>query len=87
MNKEKKLLIIGLILLVVGLGLKFANPDKNEENLAIMQQATNAQEAAQAIASNNQGEIAGNALAMFLMGLGGAMSVVAGIKVFTKKSA
>ena len=45
MNKEKKMLLIGIVLLALGLGLKFAMPDSQADNLAIAQQAQNAQEA------------------------------------------
>ena len=87
MNKEKKMLLIGIVLLALGLGLKFALPDSSAENFAIAQQAQNAQEAAQAISSNNQSDILTNSLGMFLLGLGGVLTVVGGLKVvFARKA-
>ena len=87
MNKEKKMLLIGIVLLALGLGLKFTLPDSSAENLAIAQQAQSAQEAAQAIASNNQSDILTNSLGMFLLGLGGVLTVVGGLKVVTARKA
>ena len=81
MNKEKKMLLIGIGLLALGLGLKFAMPDSNVENLAIAQQAQSAQEAAQAIASNNQRDVLSGLLGMFLLGVGAVLTVVGGLKV------
>ena len=87
MNKEKKMLLIGLVLLALGLGLKFALPDSSAENLTIAQQAQSAQEAAQAISSNNQSDILTNSLGMFLLGLGGVLTVVGGLKVVSSRKA
>ena len=87
MNKEKKMLLIGIVLLALGLGLKFALPDSNADNLAIAQQAQSAQEAAQAISSNNQSDILTNSLGMFLLGLGGVLTVVGGLKVVSASKA
>ena len=87
MNKEKKMLLIGIVLLALGLVLKFALPDSSAENLAIAQQAQSAQEAAQAISSNNQSDILTNSLGMFLLGLGGLLTVVGGLKVVSSRKA
>ena len=87
MNKEKKMLLIGIVLLALGLGLKFALPDSSTDNLAIAQQAQSAQEAAQAISSNNQSDILTNSLGMFLLGLGGVLTVVGGLKVVSSRKA
>lgn len=87
MNKEKKMLLIGIVLLALGLGLKFAMPDSQADNLAIAQQAQSAQEAAQTIASNNQSDILTNSLGMFLLGLGGVLTVIGGLKVVTARKA
>ena len=87
MNKEKKMLLIGIVLLALGLGLKFAFPDSSADNLTIAQLAQSAQEAAQAISSNNQSVILTNSLGMFLLGLGGVLTVVGGLKVvFARKA-
>ena len=87
MNKEKKMLLIGIVLLALGLALKFVLPDSSAENLAIAQQAQSAQEAAQAISSNNQSDILTNSLGMFLLGLGGVLTVVGGLKVVSSRKA
>ena len=81
------MLLIGIVLLALGLALKFALPDNSAENSAIAQQAQSAQEAAQAIASNNQSDILTNSLGMFLLGLGGVLTVVGGLKVVTARKA
>ena len=85
MNKEKKMLLIGIVLLVLGLGLKFSMPDSNVENLAIVQQAQSAQEAAQAIASNNQSDVLSGLLGMFFLGVGAVLTVVGGLKVVSAR--
>ena len=85
MNKEKKMLLIGIVLLELGLGLKFAMQDSNAENLAIAQQAQSAQEAAQAIASNNQRDVLSGLLGMFLLGVGAVLTVVGGLKVVSAR--
>ena len=85
MNKEKKMLLIGIVLLALGLGLKFAMQDSNAENLAIAQQAQSAQEAAQAIASNNQSDVLSGLLGMFLVGVGAVLTVVGGLKVVSAR--
>ncbi len=85
MNKEKKMLLIGIVLLALGLGLKFAMQDSNAENLAIAQQAQSAQEAAQAIASNNQRDVLSGLLGMFLLGVGAVLTVVGGLKVVSAR--
>ena len=82
MNKEKKMLLIGIVLLALGLGLKFALPDSNAENLALAQQAQSAQEAAQAIASNNQSDVLSG-----LLGVGAVLTVVGGLKVVSARKA
>ena len=42
MSKDKKIFIIGIVLVLLGLALKFALPDSNADNLAIAQQAQSA---------------------------------------------
>ena len=85
MNKEKKMLLIGIVLLALGLGLKFAMPDSQADNLAIAQQAQSAQEAAQAIASNNQSDVLSGLLGMFFLGVGAVLTVVGGLKVVSAR--
>ena len=85
MHKEKKMLLIGIVLLALGLGLQFAMQDSNAENLAIAQQAQSAQEAAQAIASNNQRDVLSGLLGMFLLGVGAVLTVVGGLKVVSAR--
>ena len=87
MRKDKNIFLMGLLLLIVGLLLQFALPDSNADNLAIAKQAQNAQEAAAAIAHNNQGDVLTSSIAMFLLGLGGVLTVVGGLKLLTSKSA
>ena len=87
MNKEKKMLLIGIVLLALGLALKFALPDSSTDNLAIAQQAQSAQEAARAIASNNQSDVLTSTIGMFLLGLGGVLTVVGGLKMVSARKA
>lgn len=86
MTKEKKFFVVGLVLLVVGLLITFLNPNNSADNLAIAQQANDAQAAAQAIASNNQSEVLINTVGMFLLGIGLGLSVVTGIKLLLNKN-
>jgi beta-lactamase regulating signal transducer with metallopeptidase domain len=87
MSKDKKIFIIGIVLVLLGLALKFALPDSNADNLAIAQQAQSAQEAAQAIASNNQSDVLTSTIGMFLLGLGGVLTVVGGLKMVSARKA
>lgn len=84
MKKEQILLIVGAILLVIGIVLSMINI--GGDNATIAQQATNAQEAALAISSNNQKEILMNAISMFLIGFGGMLIAVPALKFLKKKN-
>ena len=86
MRKDQKILLMGVLLLIVGLILKFALPDSNADNIAIAEQAQSAQEAAVAIARNNQGDVLTSSVAMFLLGVGGVLTVVGGLKLLTGRS-
>ena len=77
--------ITGIVLVLLGLGLKFAMPDSQADNLAIAQQAQSAQEAAQAIASNNQSDVLSGLLGMFLSGMVAVLTVVGGLKVVSAR--
>lgn len=83
MTKEKILLVVGAILLVIGVVLSMMNV--GVDHTAIAEQATNAQEAALAISSNNQKEILMNAISMFLIGFGGMLIAVPALKFLKKK--
>lgn len=85
-NKSKLFLIIGIVCLLVGgyLYLSVDGDAVNQQNLEIMQTATNAQEAAQQISANNRGEVGGNALAMLLLGFG-AMMTIGSVILMAKK--
>ena len=85
MSKDKKTFIIGIVLVLLGLGLKFAMPDSQTDNFAIAQQAQSAQEAAKAIASNNQSDVLSGLLGMFLLGVGAVLTVVGGLKVVSAR--
>ena len=86
MRKDQKIFLMGMLLLIVGLILKFALPDSNADNIAIAEQAQSAQEAAAAIARNNQGDVLTSSAAMFLLGVGGVLTVVGGLKLLTGRS-
>lgn len=83
MTKEKILLTIGIIVLVVGIILNFIN--FGGDNSTIAQQSMNAQEAALAISANNRTDILVNAISMFLIGFGGLLTALAALKVMQKK--
>ena len=86
MRKDQKILLMGVLLLIVGLILKFALPDSNADNIAIAEQTQSAHEAASAIARNNQGDVLTSSIAMFLLGVGGVLTVVGGLKLLTGRS-
>ena len=86
MRKDQKILLMGVLLLIVGLILKFALPDSNADNIAIAEQTQSAHEAASAIARNNQGDVLTSSIAMFLLGVGGVLTVVGGLKLLPGRS-
>ncbi|KFF03870.1 hypothetical protein [Chryseobacterium luteum] len=88
-NKSQVLLIIGIIALVIGGYLYFqADGDAvNQKNIEIATTATSAEEAAKQISANNRSEVGGNSLALFLLGLGGAITLVSIISMVKKKPA
>ena len=86
MRKDQIILLMGVLLLILGLILKFALPDSNADNIAIAEQAQSAHEAAAAIARNNQGDVLTSSIAMFLLGVGGVLTVVGGLKLLTGRS-
>ena len=81
MRKDQKIFLMGMLLLIVGL-----ISDSNADNIAIAEQAQSAQEAAAAIARNNQGDVLTSSAAMFLLGVGGVLTVVGGLKLLTGRS-
>ena len=86
MRKDQKFFLMGVLLLIVGLILKLALPDSNADNITIAEQAQSAHEAAAAIAHNNQGDVLTSSIAMFLLGVGGVLTVVGGLKLLTGRS-
>lgn len=74
MTKSKKLMRIGLVLLIVGLCIIIFNPDQTANNLEIAKQAKSAQEAAAAISSNNRKELFIHMAGNFITGIGIAMT-------------
>lgn len=85
MEKTKNLFLTGIIVLIIGLGLFTFYPDSSEENMQIALKATNAHDAARQIASNNQMEVFVNMASMFFIGLGGTITVLAGIQLNKQK--
>lgn len=85
-KKSRLLLIIGLICLLVGGYLYFGNDGKsvNEQNIEIATNATNAQDAARQISENNRGEVGGHFVAMFLLGIGGMLTIVSVVGMMKK---
>lgn len=88
-NKPQILLIIGIIALVIGGYLYFQvdGDAVNQKNLEIATTATSAEEAAKQISANNRSEVGGNSIALFLLGLGGAIAVISIINLVKKKPA
>jgi len=86
-NKSQVLLFIGIIALAIGGYLYFqADGDAvNRKNMEIATTATTAEEAAKQISASNQSEIGGNSAAMFLLGLGGVLTLVSIISMMKKK--
>lgn len=85
-NKSKVVLIIGIIALIIGGYLYFQVDDDavNQKNIEILSTATNAEDAARLISANNRNEVGGNSLSLFLLGLGGAMTLVSLVRLFKK---
>ncbi len=81
------LLLVGIICLVAGAYFYFQIDGDaiNKENLEIATSATSAEEAAKLIAANNQNEVGGNSLAMFLLGFGGVITLFSAIALVKKK--
>lgn len=80
-NKAGKTLVIGIILLVIGIAIFLWAPSLTADNLAIMKAAKSAQEAADAVSSNNMKEIAAYAFGAAFSCAG----VVSIISSFTSK--
>lgn len=85
-QKSKIILMVGLILLAIGgyLYVQNNNGDIDQKNRDIALNSTNAYDAARQISENNRGEVGGHTLAMFLLGMGGALTVFS-IYTITKK--
>ena len=86
-NKSQLLLIIGIIALVIG-GYLYFQVDSdavNQKNMEIATTATSAEEAAKQISDNNRSEVGGNSVALFLLGLGGVLTLVSIINMVKKK--
>lgn len=76
MYKKKMIVIlVGIVCFGIGLTMLKISPDPMEENLEIARQATNAQEAAAAIAANNQKDVFSSTLAYLFVGFGAAMTL------------
>jgi len=88
-NKPQLLLIVGIIALFIGGYLYFQVDGEavNQKNIEIATTATSAEEAARQISANNQNEVGGNAIALFLLGLGGAITLISIINLVKKKPA
>ncbi|WP_129533855.1 hypothetical protein [Chryseobacterium sp. 3008163] len=86
-NKSQVLLIIGIIALVIGSYLYFqVDTDAvNQKNIEIATTATSAEEAAKQISANNKSEVGDNSIALFLLGLGGVLTLVSIINMVKKK--
>ena len=84
MQKSKWLLVVGVVMVALGLFTLLVNEDKNAENLAIAQQSNSAHEAARAIAQNNQKEVWGNSVGMFLLGMGSVVSLAGLVPLFKR---
>lgn len=87
-NRGKVLLIIGVLALIIGIWMYATNDSEavNAANLEIMQNATNATDAAQQISANNRSETGNHMLAMFLMGMGGVLTLFSIVILLAKKS-
>lgn len=88
-NKSQVLLIIGIIALAIGSYLYFqADGDAvNQKNTEIATTSTSAEEAAKQISANNRSEIGGNSAALFLLGLGGVLTLASIVSMVKKKPA
>ncbi|MCJ8155498.1 hypothetical protein MKJ01_17200 [Chryseobacterium sp. SSA4.19] len=88
-NKSQVLLIIGIIALAIGGYLYFQGDGDsvNQKNIEIATTATSAEEAAKQISANNRSEIGGSSAALFLLGLGGVLTLVSVINLVKKKPA
>lgn len=74
-NKFKKLTIIGIILLIIGVLLFLLVKDPSANNLEIARNAKSAQEAALVISKNNRSNLFVHMIRMFLLGLGSALTI------------
>lgn len=85
-NKSLILLIVGVVALVIGGYLYFQidGDAVNQKNIEILSNATNAEDAARLISANNRSEVDGNSIALFLLGLGGAMTLLSLVGLLKK---
>lgn len=85
-KKFKRLLIIGIVCLAVGIILFIVEMQGSNANETLItsgaMEGKSAQEVAQAFSANNQLNIWLGMISKFLLGFGLALSIVAGYKVF-----
>ena len=84
MKKKLTIVLVGILLFGIGYAMLAISPDPMEENLELARQASNAQEAAAAIAANNSKEVFSSTMAYLLVGAGMA-TTAAGIFMSGKK--
>lgn len=87
-KKSKYSLVIGLVVLIIGTYLYFQVDGQatNRQNTEIAMTATNAEDAAKQIAANNSTEVGDHSFAMFLLGLGGALTLLSLFRLMRKNS-
>lgn len=84
-NKFKKLIIIGIVFIIIGVLLFLLIKDPSANNLEIAKNARSAQEAALAISKNNRSNLFIHMIRMFLLGIGSALTIF-GLVGFSKSN-
>lgn len=86
-SKLRTFLFVGLIAFGAGVYLYLSNKSAeiDQQNIEIVTNATNAEDAARQISENNRKDVGGNSIAMFLLGLGGAMVIFSGFSLMRRK--
>lgn len=84
MKKDTILLIIGIALFIIGVALNIL--DIGADYNTVAEQATNAVEAGANMPENNRVTAIINVISMFLIGLGGLLSAIVGLKYIQKQN-
>ena len=84
-KKTKALLLAGIMCLTIAFALFLVGGNSAQKNLSIMRSSSSPSEIAQEVAKNNRNEATVHMLRMFLLGIGGTLTLFSGIVILKEK--